>query len=102
MANPCPCEAVVHDTPATSVNADSSAIQYLDDESAEDYFNQLLAGFVARGQYPDLTDAYAFNHPKSSFSDLAAGRRSKRPSWATVGKRSEILINKRPSWAQVG
>jgi len=40
---------------------------------------------------------------KSPAALLNARKRFKRPSWATVGKRSAaIVIAKRPSWAQVG
>ena len=88
MANPCPCELVVNE-PTT--DSSSSTNQLIDDDSTEDYLEQ--AGINNPSNF------YPLLRQTKSLSTYR--RRFKRPSWATVGKRS-ITIKKRPSWAQVG
>ncbi|CAF0821907.1 unnamed protein product [Adineta steineri] len=60
-----------------------------DDDNTEYSLDQLAANVPSTNFYP--------------FKSLSNSRkRFKRPSWATVGKRSSISLKKRPSWAQVG
>jgi hypothetical protein len=87
MANPCPCESIDNETPALSPTDTSSTNQLSDDDILEEYLNQLAANI------PLL-------HQTNSLS--TERKRFKRPSWATVGKRSSMLIKKRPSWAHIG
>jgi len=87
MANPCPCELVANEPTADSSSL-STTNQVIDDDSADDYVEQ-----VPPHIYPLIRQAKSLTTYR---------RRFKRPSWATVGKRSPILIKKRPSWAQVG
>jgi hypothetical protein len=99
MANPCPCELVVNDTPAISTT-DSSIRQVSDEESAEDALESAAANVQTTDKYQDLTNLYPFIRQTKSLS--ATRDRFKRPSWANVGKRSSILIKKRPSWVRIG
>ena len=104
MANPCSCDLVLNEPSAMSMGTDASNNALLDDESVEEYLEQLAASNApSTNRYQELVEAAAaypsLHHQKGLESDR---KRFKRPSWATVGKRSEVLIKKRPSWAQVG
>ena len=81
------------------MGTDTSSNALLDDDSVEEYLEQLAAPSTDR--YQELAEAIypSLRHQKAVENDR---KRFKRPSWATVGKRSEMLIKKRPSWAQVG
>ncbi|CAF0816582.1 unnamed protein product [Rotaria sp. Silwood1] len=98
MANRCPCELVVNENP-TIPNADSSSTNSLiDDDSQDDYLEQLANNIPSTNKYEDIARLYPMIGHTKSLS--ITHKRFKRPSWATVGKRS-ILIKKRPSWAQI-
>ena len=89
----CPCALVGADTPAIITTDLSSANQLFENESNDNDFDQLVPISKYEAVYPLV------HHTKS----LSTSRkRFKRPSWATVGKRSSIVLKKRPSWAQVG
>ena len=79
-----------------------SANQFVDDDnSAYDYIERFVNNNSPRDEYiSDTVHVYPFIDQTDSSS--ISHRRFKRPSWATVGKRSSLLIKKRPSWAQVG
>lgn len=103
MANPCPCELVDNETPMRSTT-DSVVHPSADDDSTEDYPESRAAAprenVHAADKYQDLTNSYPFVREAISLS--TSRKRFKRPSWATIGKRSSILIKKRPSWATIG
>jgi len=83
QAKSCPCELVANETPtATDTSAKRSVV---DDESQDESMDN--------DKFQELTNLYPF---------VRQIKRLKRPSWATIGKRSAILIKKRPSWAQIG
>jgi hypothetical protein len=92
MANPCPCELVVNEPSLIPTTDSSSGNQLIDDDSTEDYLEQVGTN--------NPSSLYPLIHQTKSLATFR--RRFKRPSWATVGKRSSISIKKRPSWAQVG
>ena len=97
LANPCPCDLSARDPlMENSINGELSFRPNLDDETIEDDFNYRMIA-----NYPNFIEVNPLNYQRRS-SLLVDGRRSKRPSWAAVGKRSSILIKKRPSWAPVG
>lgn len=93
LVRTCPCALIENDAPAILTADASSGSLLLDDDSAEDDFDQLPSANKYDDVYPLFRDV------KSS---LASRKRFKRPSWATVGKRAVMAIKKRPSWAQVG
>lgn len=101
LANPCPCQLVLPDsavsTIASTSNSETPLNQYFDDDSLEEYIQQLAATMSLT---PDNEQDFNEIYQQKPF--ISSARRSKRPSWATVGKRAAILIKKRPSWAQVG
>jgi hypothetical protein len=100
MANSCPCELDVNETPSIQ-NTDSSTNQLVDDDTTtEEYLEQLANSVPSTNKYQDIANLYPSFHQSKSLA--TSRKRFKRPSWATVGKRSAILIKKRPSWAQVG
>jgi len=99
MANPCPCELVDNETPTISTT-DSSAHPPTDEDSTDDSIESAAANVQQTDKYQDLTNLYPFVRQTKSSSTTR--KRFKRPSWATIGKRSSILIKKRPSWAQIG
>jgi hypothetical protein len=99
MANPCPCELVVNESlsnyPPNSIT-DSMKNRLINDETLEDYFDQLTASSQSGPSsdlYPLLRQTKILDTPRE---------RVKRPSWATVGKRAASMNKKTPSWAQVG
>ncbi len=96
MANPCPCELVVNETPIRSTR-DSSGHPLSNEESAEDLIDPPVA---TTDKYQELTNLYPFIRETKSLATTR--KRFKRPSWATIGKRSSVLIQKRPSWATIG
>jgi hypothetical protein len=99
MANPCPCELVDNETP-TITTTDSSAHVPTDEDSTDDSIESAVANVQQTDKYQDLTNLYPFVRQTKSLSTTR--KRFKRPSWATIGKRSSILIKKRPSWAHIG
>jgi hypothetical protein len=99
MANPCQCELVVDETPSISTT-DSLVHPSSDEDSPEEYLESSGTNVQATDKYRDLTNFYPLVRQTKSL--LASRKRFKRPSWATIGKRSSILIKKRPSWAQIG
>ncbi|CAF1529334.1 unnamed protein product [Adineta steineri] len=102
MANPCPCELIVNESssnnPSNSIT-DSTPNQFNDDEILEDYLDRLSDAFQSETS-SDVSSLYPVLHQTKNFD--ANRKRSKRPSWAAVGKRATSLNSKRPSWAQVG
>jgi len=84
--NSCPCEVTTTDA-AVNLNElnDNDYLDILTNPSESAEVAQL---------YPTL-----FRQAKSL---EFARTRSKRPSWAAVGKRAVAFNNKQPSWAQVG
>jgi hypothetical protein len=100
MANPCPCELVVNETPNMSTK-DRAVRQLPDDDSNEDSVEPApTANLQSADKYQDLTNSYPFIRQAKSLE--ATRQRFKRPSWATIGKRSSILIKKRPAWVTIG
>ncbi len=99
MANPCPCELVVNETPAMSTK-DTSAHPSTDDDSTDDSNESIAANVQPTDKYQDLTNLYPFIRETKSLS--ASRKRFKRPSWATIGRRTPILIGKRPAWVTIG
>ena len=100
MANPCPCELVVNETPILSTT-DSAIHQLPDDDSNDDSVESAPSANVqSADKYQDLTNSYPFIRQAKSLA--ATRKRFKRPSWATIGKRSSILIKKRPAWVTIG
>lgn len=104
LANPCPCELVDNETPSISTN-DPTVHPSTDDDSADDFVESpsntnVDANVQPADKYRDLTNFYPFVRKSTSLS--TSRKRFKRPSWATIGKRSSILIKKRPSWATIG
>ncbi|CAF2661614.1 unnamed protein product [Rotaria sp. Silwood2] len=102
MANPCPCELIANESlsnnPANTI-MDPTMNQLVDDETLEDYLDQLTAPSQSQTS-TDLSSLYPlFRKIKSIGTNR---KRFKRPSWATVGKRANYINNKRPSWAQIG
>ncbi len=102
MANPTPCELLVNeplsnDSPISIT--DSTANQLADDETLEDYLDQLTAASQSETSQ-DVSSYYPLLHQAKSLD--TSRKRFKRPSWAAVGKRAASRNNKRPSWAQVG
>ncbi len=95
MANPCPCELVVNETPKISTAHPPS-----DEDSTDDSIESPATDVQGTDKYQDLTNLYPFVRQTNSLS--TSRKRFKRPSWATIGKRSSILIKKRPAWAQIG
>lgn len=80
QAKSCPCELVVNESDKSTIQSSSS----VDDDVQQE----------SKDKFHDLTNLYPF---------VRQIKRLKRPSWATIGKRSSsILIKKRPSWAQIG
>lgn len=100
MANPCPCELLVNETPTIPPTDTSSSNNFIDDDSAEDYLEQLANNSPSTNKYQDVSSLYPLINQLKSLS--TSRKRFKRPSWATVGKRASFLVKKRPSWAQVG
>ncbi|CAF3922998.1 unnamed protein product [Rotaria sp. Silwood2] len=98
MANRCPCELVVNENPTIPNTDSSSTSQLIDEDSQDDYLEQLANNIPSTNKYEDISRLYPFIGQTKSLS--TTHKRFKRPSWATVGKRA-ILIKKRPSWAQV-
>ena len=99
-AIPCPCELVVNEPPMISAT-DTSARQLRDEDSLEDPVEPILpANVQSTDKYQDLTNSYPFIRQTESLTP--AHRRFKRPSWATIGKRSPIFIKKRPAWVTIG
>jgi hypothetical protein len=99
MANPCPCELVVNETPMISAT-DSSTRQIHDEDTTEDSAEPPAANVQSTDKYRDLTNLYPFIREAKSLETTR--RRFKRPSWATIGRRSSILIKKRPAWVTIG
>lgn len=104
MANPCPCELVANESlsnnPPTSLT-DSTMNEIVDDKVLEDYLDQLSAASQLETSAESLASLYPLFRQTKSL-DITR-QRSKRPSWAAVGKRAAAFTNKhRPSWAQVG
>ncbi|CAF3667135.1 unnamed protein product [Rotaria sp. Silwood1] len=102
MANPCPCELIANESlsnnPANTV-VDSVMNQLVDDETFEDYLDQL----PTPSQSETSTDLSSLHPLFRQIKSLETNRkRFKRPSWATVGKRAYYIHNKPPSWAQIG
>jgi hypothetical protein len=101
MANPCPCELVVNENPM--ISKPDTAIRQLsaEDSIIEDSVEPVPAANVqSTDKYEDLTNSYPFIRQIKSLS--TARKRFKRPSWATIGKRSSISIKKRPAWVTIG
>ncbi|CAF3469152.1 unnamed protein product [Rotaria socialis] len=99
-ANRCPCELVVNENP-TIPNTDLSPISsFMNDNSTEDYIVQIADSIPSTNKYQKMANLYPLIRQRKSLSTTR--RRFKRPSWATIGKRSFMLIRKRPSWAQIG
>lgn len=101
MANPCPCELIVNESlsnnPPTASITDSTINDIAEDKLLEDYLDQLSA----TSQQELSLESYPLYRQIKSLDTTR--QRSKRPSWAAVGKRAATLNNKqRPSWAQVG
>ena len=97
MANPCPCEVIVNEPSSNNPSGtitDPTMTELIDNKLLEDYFDRLAA---AASQSEASSAEY---YPLFRQANIA--QRSKRPSWAAVGKRALSLNNKRPSWAQVG
>ncbi|CAF1242341.1 unnamed protein product [Rotaria sordida] len=102
MANPCPCEIITKESLSNNpanINIDSKMNQLVDDETLEDYIDQLTIPSQSEIS-TDLSSLHPlFRQIKNSEGNR---KRFKRPSWATVGKRAIYMNNKQPSWAQVG
>jgi hypothetical protein len=99
MANPCPCELIVNESlPPTSIIGPTNN-DLLDDKIFEEYLDRLRTGpqLETSAEIPSL---YPLLRQTKSL-DISRPR-SKRPSWAAVGKRAASFFNKQPSWAQVG
>ncbi len=96
MANPCPCEVIVNEPSSNnspSTITDPTVNELIDNKLIEDYFDRLTAATQAEASSAEYYPLFRQGN---------IGQRSKRPSWAAVGKRGLSLNNKRPSWAQVG
>ena len=104
LANPCSYGLVLDEPSAMSMGTDPSSNVLFDDESVDEYLEQLAASNTpTTDRYQELADtaaAYPSMHHQTGLENDR--KRFKRPSWATVGKRSAMLVKKRPSWAQVG
>lgn len=99
MTNPCPCELVLNDSPIISTT-DASIRSLTDEESQEDSAERVNADPLSKDKYQDLTNLYPFIREAKSLT--ASRKRFKRPSWASIGRRSAVILRKRPSWAQIG
>lgn len=98
VASPCPCELVVDETP--TIPKTYRSIQPSQAEETTGDFPEATANDQATDKYEDLTNLYPFIRQTESLATLR--RRFKRPSWAKIGKRSSMQINKRPAWATIG
>ena len=110
MACPCPCEVIVNeslsnDPPGSLMDPTSNVL--IDDDNAADDLDRYAAAVAATYQ-PGISADHLqhlaelhelFQQRKSLDSNR---KRFKRPSWATIGKRTSQVIHKRPAWARVG
>lgn len=79
---------------------DSASNALVNDDSVEDQFDRYAAMYQPAEQMQDLAELHALFRQSKSIE--ANRKRLKRPSWATVGRRTSHVIHKRPSWAPIG
>ncbi|CAF0890853.1 unnamed protein product [Didymodactylos carnosus] len=121
LASSCPCALLLHEQdgqqqtlPSTNTAAgtdnsedDNMTVENTDSNEQRTHLASLfseeyLFDQPILEQHQDLSYYPLVRSTKNNAGLFNARKRYKRPSWATVGKRSSILFAKRPSWAQVG
>ena len=79
---------------------DSASNVLVDDDSVEDEFDRYAATYQPAEHLQDLAELHELFRQSKSIE--ANRKRLKRPSWATIGRRTGHAIHKRPSWAPIG